>query len=148
MCGFASTGSAPFAMFTAGSTRPTAIHGWWTVTTLTAWLAERRTDIRDVVVIGMSLDDPSITPSENCRYDLGIAFPRQPGGMLGEIIRSRGRAAAPLVSLPTQSECDGPALASAISRPSRLSPSTASETWPMWIAPGTTCTGSGFLRAP
>ena len=62
---------------------------------LTAWLAERRTDIRDVVVIGMSLDDPSITPSENCRYDLGIAFPRQPGGMLGEIIRSRGRAAAP-----------------------------------------------------
>ena len=115
---------------------------------LTAWLAERRTDIRDVVVIGMSLDDPSITPSENCRYDLGIAFPRQPGGMLGEIIRSRGRAAAPLVSLRHSPNAMGRALASAISRPSRLSPSTASETWPMWIAPGTICTGSGFLRAP
>jgi AraC family transcriptional regulator len=77
---------------------------------LIAWLAERRTDIRDVVVIGMSQDDPAITPSENCRYDLGIAFPQQPGGIPGEIVRSRGRAAAPLVSLPTQSECDAPGL--------------------------------------
>jgi AraC family transcriptional regulator len=73
---------------------------------LLAWVAARGTDIRDVVVIGMSLDDPAITPSENCRHDLGIAFPRQPGGMLGEIIRSRGRAGAPVASLPTQSECD------------------------------------------
>jgi DNA gyrase inhibitor GyrI len=77
---------------------------------LIAWLAERGTGVRDVVVIGMSLDDPSITPSENCRYDLGIAFPRQPDGILGEIVRSRGRSAAPLVSLPTQSECDAPGL--------------------------------------
>jgi AraC family transcriptional regulator len=75
---------------------------------LTAWLAERRTDNRDVVFIGMSLDDPSITPSENCRYDLGIAFPQQPGGLLGEIIRSRRRPAAPFESLPTQQECDVP----------------------------------------
>jgi AraC-like DNA-binding protein/DNA gyrase inhibitor GyrI len=75
---------------------------------LIAWLGERRTDIRDVVVIGMSLDDPSITPSENCRYDLGIAFPKAPGGMLGEIVRSRGRAAGSLVSLPVQSECEAP----------------------------------------
>src|SRR5260370_1067030 len=73
---------------------------------LIAWLARRPTDTRDVVVIGMSLDDPSITPSENCRYDLGIAFPQQPGGILAEIVRSRGRVAAPLVSLPAQSECD------------------------------------------
>ena len=73
---------------------------------LTAWLAQRRTGIREVVVIGMSLDDPSITPSEKCRYDLGIAFPKLPGGMLGEIVRSLGRATAPLVSLPDQSECD------------------------------------------
>jgi AraC family transcriptional regulator len=57
---------------------------------LTAWLAARRTDIRDVVVVGMSLDDPAITPSENCRYDLGIAFPQQAGGLLGEIIRLAG----------------------------------------------------------
>jgi AraC family transcriptional regulator len=77
---------------------------------LTAWLAKRRTDIRDVVFIGMSLDDPSITPSENCRYDLGIAFMRQAGGMLSEIVRSRGRAAAPLVSLPAQAECDAAGL--------------------------------------
>ena len=73
---------------------------------LTAWLAERRTDIRDVVVIGMSLDDPAITPSENCRYDLGVGFPRQPGGMLSEIVRSRRGKATPLASLPAQSECD------------------------------------------
>jgi AraC family transcriptional regulator len=72
---------------------------------LIAWLAKRPTDIRDVVVIGMSLYDPSITPSENCRYDLGAAFPKRPGGILGEIVRSRGRA-APLGSLPAKSECD------------------------------------------
>lgn len=40
------------------------------------------------------------------------------------------------------------ALAFAISSPGRSSPSTASETLPMWIASGTICTGSGFLRAP
>jgi AraC family transcriptional regulator len=73
---------------------------------LIAWLAERRTDVRDVVVIGMSLDDPAITPSENCRYDLGIAFRQQPGGILGEIVRSRGRAAAPLVPWPERAECE------------------------------------------
>jgi AraC-like DNA-binding protein/DNA gyrase inhibitor GyrI len=72
---------------------------------LIAWLSARRTDIRDVVVIGMSMDDPAITPSENCRYDLGIAFPRQPGGIVGEIARSRGRSAARLPQLPAQSEC-------------------------------------------
>ena len=47
---------------------------------LIAWLADRGTNIRDIVVIGMSLDDPSLTPSENCRYDLGIAFPKHSGG--------------------------------------------------------------------
>jgi len=73
---------------------------------LIAWVAERRTGIRDVVVIGMSLDDPAITPFEKCRYDLGVAFPKESGGMLGEIIRARGGAVAPLVSLPAQSECD------------------------------------------
>ena len=45
---------------------------------LAAWLAERGTDSRDARFIGMSLDDPSITPSENCRYDLGVAFTREP----------------------------------------------------------------------
>jgi DNA gyrase inhibitor GyrI len=75
---------------------------------LVAWLARRGTDVRDVVFIGMSLDDPAITPLENCRYDLGIAFPRQAGGLLADIIRSRGRAGAPFVSLPDQGECDGP----------------------------------------
>jgi AraC family transcriptional regulator len=79
---------------------------------LTAWLANRQTDIRDVVVIGMSLDDPSITPSENCRYDLGVAFAQESGGILGEIVRSRGRrvAAGSRVSAPAQSECDGAGL--------------------------------------
>lgn len=73
--------------------------------TLIAWLAERRTDIRDVVVIGMSLDDPAVTPSENCRYDLGVAFPKKPSGdgMLGEIIRSRGCGGE--IRHPEASEC-------------------------------------------
>ncbi|HLK66225.1 MAG TPA: helix-turn-helix domain-containing protein [Bryobacteraceae bacterium] len=75
---------------------------------LIAWIAKRGTDLRSVVVIGMSLDDPAITPAENCRYDLGVAFPQQPGGILGDIIHSRGRSAEP--ALPTQSECDEAAL--------------------------------------
>ncbi len=73
---------------------------------LIAWLAERGTDVQDVLFIGMSLDDPSITPSENCRYDMGVAFPKLPGrdDMFGEIIRSRGRK---LVErpLPISLEC-------------------------------------------
>lgn len=55
---------------------------------LMAWLAERGTDVRDVVVIGMSMDDPAITPPEKCRYDLGIAFPHD------------------LAGLPERAECD------------------------------------------
>jgi len=73
---------------------------------LTAWLAARGTNIHDVVVIGMSMDDPAITPSENCRYDLGIAFPRDTDGILGDIIRSRGRKSAQPTFAPTPSECD------------------------------------------
>lgn len=69
---------------------------------LIAWLADRETVIRDVVVIGMSLDDPSITPSENCRYDLGVAFPRQADSMLAKLIRSRGGATVPA---PDAAEC-------------------------------------------
>ena len=82
---------------------------------LIAWLAARGTDVRDiVVVIGMSLDDPSITPSENCRYDLGAAFPREqkPGRILGEIVRSRGKRRVESASLSPrkQSECDAAGL--------------------------------------
>jgi AraC family transcriptional regulator len=72
---------------------------------LISWLAARETDIRDVVVIGMSLDDPAVTPSENCRYDMGVAFPKKPGdGMLAEIIRSRGGKSA---AIPDGAECGG-----------------------------------------
>jgi len=42
---------------------------------LIQWLADRGTSYQDVTFIGMSLDDPSVTPSENCRYDMGVAFP-------------------------------------------------------------------------
>jgi len=73
---------------------------------LMAWLAARRTDVRDVVFIGMSLDDPSITPSENCRYDLGIAFPKRLVGVLADIVHARGRAPARVPALPAPSECD------------------------------------------
>jgi AraC-like DNA-binding protein/DNA gyrase inhibitor GyrI len=73
---------------------------------LIAWLAGRGTDTRDVVFIGMSLDDPAVTPLENCRYDLGIAFPDPaPGdGALGAIIRSRARTGRD-VPLPGRAEC-------------------------------------------
>jgi AraC family transcriptional regulator len=72
---------------------------------LVAWLAERGTGTQDIVFIGMSLDDPSITPAEKCRYDLGVAFPRDTGGVVGEIVRSRGRKARPL-ALPGRAECE------------------------------------------
>jgi DNA gyrase inhibitor GyrI len=73
---------------------------------LIAWLARRGTDVRDVVFIGMSLDDPSITPPQNCRYDLGIAFPDQlpAASLLGQIFRARGRTrSGPAV--PGLAEC-------------------------------------------
>jgi AraC family transcriptional regulator len=73
---------------------------------LLAWLAGRGTDTRDVVFIGMSLDDPSVTPAPNCRYDLGVAFPQEHrrDEMLGGIVRSRGRL-GPAVALPGSAEC-------------------------------------------
>jgi AraC family transcriptional regulator len=71
---------------------------------LTAWLASRGTASGDVVFIGMSLDDPSVTPAEKCRYDLGIAFGNGRDGLLDQIIRSRGTAAAN-PALPGRSEC-------------------------------------------
>ncbi|MBL8232939.1 MAG: helix-turn-helix domain-containing protein [Bryobacterales bacterium] len=57
---------------------------------LLGFLAQRKTDPAGAVFMGMSLDDPSITPAEKCRYDLGIAFPLERGGLVDEIIRSRG----------------------------------------------------------
>ncbi len=44
---------------------------------LLAWLTERQTGVKDVSFIGMSLDDPTITPSEKCRYDMGVAFSKR-----------------------------------------------------------------------
>ena len=66
---------------------------------LVNWLAERQTDLNDVVMIGMSQDDPTITPAEKCSYDIGVAFPRnaEDQGILGEILKSRGRAGRNLV---------------------------------------------------
>jgi hypothetical protein len=45
------------------------------------WLAERETDLADVVVIGMSQDDPAITPSENAGTTWAWHFRRAEGGM-------------------------------------------------------------------
>ena len=72
---------------------------------LLAWLAERGTDVRDVVFIGMSLDDPSVTPAAQCRYDMGVAFPVSVGGsnMLSGILRERGSARA--ARRPDEAEC-------------------------------------------
>jgi AraC-like DNA-binding protein/DNA gyrase inhibitor GyrI len=73
---------------------------------LRGWLTQRGTDVREIVFIGMSLDDPTITPAEHCRYDLGIAFPKEPGGILGGILRSRGASSRLGARLPDRAECD------------------------------------------
>src|SRR5215469_8359201 len=74
---------------------------------LVNWLAERRTDLSDVVMIGMSQDDPAVTPAEKCRYDMGVAFPNGQGdkGIVGEILRSRGHAAGRAL-MPNRAECE------------------------------------------
>lgn len=77
---------------------------------LQAWLTARQTDVREIAFIGMSLDDPSITPSEKCRYDLGIAFRQEPGGLLDEIIHARKRPATTPLSIPAPSECEAHSL--------------------------------------
>ena len=73
---------------------------------LVQWLADRGTDYSDVVMVGMSLDDPAITPAAKCRYDMGIAFPKGLGGsdILSAIVRSRGHAPGNL-AFPSRSEC-------------------------------------------
>ena len=72
---------------------------------LVKWLADRQTDLKDIVIIGMSQDDPAITPSEKCRYDMGVAFLQDTGekGIVGEILRSRGRCGGGIA--PNRSEC-------------------------------------------
>lgn len=58
---------------------------------LMQWLAGRGVALKDTVVVGMSQDDPTITPHEKCRYDMGaaFAFADQPG-ILREVLRERG----------------------------------------------------------
>src|SRR5262252_3552379 len=74
---------------------------------LVSWLAQRRTDLSEVVMIGMSQDDPAVTPPEKCRYDMGVAFPKSAGaqGLVGEILRSRARASGSLL-MPNRAECE------------------------------------------
>src|SRR5262245_1281270 len=74
---------------------------------LVNWLAHRQTDLNDVVMIGMSQDDPTITPAEKCSYDLGVVFPRnaEDQGIVGELLKSRRRAARSLL-LPNRAECE------------------------------------------
>jgi AraC family transcriptional regulator len=74
---------------------------------LVKWLALRQTDLNDVVMIGMSQDDPTITPAEKCSYDMGVAFPRtaEDRGIVGELLKSRRRAGRSLV-LPNRAECE------------------------------------------
>jgi hypothetical protein len=99
---------------------------------LTAWLTKRHIDLRDIVFIGMSLDDPSITPSEHCRYDLGIAFR---GRQAGFWARSSDRADPVLLHwLRKSPNATRRALPSATSSRRRN-------------APGTIYTGSGFRQA-
>ncbi len=71
------------------------------------WLAQRQTALDDVVMIGMSPDDPTVTPAEKYRYDLGVVFPTSAGdqGIVGEILKARGRASRSL-PLPQRAECE------------------------------------------
>lgn len=74
---------------------------------LVNWLAQRQTDLNDVVMIGMSQDDPTITPAEKCSYDMGVAFPKnaEDQGFVGEILKSRQRGGRNLV-MPNRAECE------------------------------------------
>ncbi|MCI0338512.1 MAG: GyrI-like domain-containing protein [Acidobacteria bacterium] len=74
---------------------------------LVNWLAQRQTDLDDVVLIGMSQDDPSITPPEKCSYDMGVAFPKnaEDQGIVGEILKSRRRSNRSLL-MPDRAECE------------------------------------------
>jgi AraC family transcriptional regulator len=74
---------------------------------LIAWLRERGTDFRDVFMVGMSMDDPTVTPGPQCRYDMGVAFPvsGSASGFFAEVLRARGRGAAK-VSVPDMAECE------------------------------------------
>ena len=74
---------------------------------LVNWLAKRQTALDDVILIGMSQDDPTITPAEKYRYDLGVAFPTsaEDQGIVGEILKVRGRSGRSLL-LPTRAECE------------------------------------------
>jgi DNA gyrase inhibitor GyrI len=67
------------------------------------WLKTRGTNAAGVVFVGMSQDDPAITPPEKSRYDLGIAFGRGADGLLGTIVRSRNGAR--LAEPPSRAEC-------------------------------------------
>ena len=71
------------------------------------WLANRKTDLDDVVLIGMSQDDPAITASEKCRYDMGAVFSEGSAdrGIVGDIIRSRRRTVRNLTP-PNRAECE------------------------------------------
>ncbi len=71
------------------------------------WLAQRQTDLDDVVLLGMSSDDPSITPPEKCSYDMGVVFPKnaKDQGIVGEILKSRQRLNRTLL-LPERAECE------------------------------------------
>lgn len=74
---------------------------------LVHWLAQRQTALDDVVMIGMSQDDPTITPAEKYRYDLGVAFPKsaEDQGIVGEILKARRRTGRSWL-LPKRAECE------------------------------------------
>lgn len=60
---------------------------------VTGWLATRGIDLDSAAVIGMSIDDPDVTPLERCRYDLGAAFALgADGGALDALLAARARA--------------------------------------------------------
>lgn len=73
---------------------------------LAAWLAARGNATQDVVFTGMSQDDPAVTPPEKCRYDLGIAFPQERGGLLEQIVRARDHGPRSGFDLPSRAECN------------------------------------------
>ena len=76
---------------------------------LIAWLGSQGLGYRDVVIAGMSQDDPEVTPPEKCRYDMGALWPldldldsAEPlanSGVLGGLLADRGLDAAALARI-------------------------------------------------
>ena len=71
------------------------------------WLDTIGRTPEDVVFAGMSIDDPAVTPREQCRYDLGIVFPMTATGVIADIAKARHAPLVPRLPSPIEVERAG-----------------------------------------